>query len=169
MADREKIKEELRQEIEELEKELEEKKLLCKPEMIPGFGGSKIVLGSPKLRQEMDVLKKEIERKRNLLLTYESNLIGKHESVPKVDREALLLPEYRTGGYFTSQDYYDKCDEFHKILEEHGEDFLNMSRSEYIFLKKEFFRNTYGITWLSEEEQFLPGVVKEVHVSHPRN
>jgi len=94
---------------------------------------------------------------------YERNLIGKYKTIPKFDKNAFLRPEYREGGYFTSQDYYDKCDEFHKILEEHGEDPLRLSRGEYIFLKKEFFQNTYGITWLSEEEQFLPGTNVTVH------
>lgn len=106
---------------------------------------------------------REIERKKNLLMTYESNLFGKWETVPKFNKDDFLRPEYREGGYFTSQDYYDKCDEFHRILEEHEIDYMHIARDEYIFLKKEFFQNTYGITWLSEEEQFLPGTKIHVH------
>jgi len=115
------------------------------------------------LRKEVKELEKELERKKNLLATYEAGLIGKHLSIPRFDKDALLRPEYRKGGYFTSQDYYDKCDEFHRILEEHDIDYMKISRGEYIYLKKEFFQNTYGITWLSEEEQFLPGTKIDVH------
>ncbi len=61
---------------------------------------------------------KEVERKNNLLSIYEENLFDKNSSVPSFNKDDYLLPEYREGGYFTSQDYYDKCDEFHKILEE---------------------------------------------------
>ena len=71
--------------------------------------------------------------------------------------------------HFTSQDFYDKCEEFHKMLEEEGESFLSLPRSEYIFRKKKFLQEKYGITWLSEEHQFLPGVVVDVHISHPKN
>jgi len=115
------------------------------------------------LRKEVKELEKELERKKNLLATYEAGLIGKHLSIPRFDKDALLRPEYRQGGYFTSQDYYDKCDEFHRILEEHDIDYMKISRGEYIYLKKEFFQNTYGITWLSEEEQYLPGTKIDVH------
>ena len=132
MADHEKIIEELRQEIAELE--------ACGP------------------RDE-----REIERKKNLLECFESGLIGKWREVPKWNKDDYLRPEYRQGGYFTSQDYYDKCDEFHRILEEHEIDYMHIPRGEYIFLKKEFFQNTYGITWLAEEEQFLPGTNIDVH------
>lgn len=163
MADREKNMEILRKEIEELEVELEKKKLLRKPVMSPGTAGCTETLGTYEQRQEIKELERKIEQKKNLLLTYEENLFGKHESVPIFNKEDYLRPEYRQGGYFTSQDYYDKCEEFHRILEEHGEDILSMPRSEYIFLKKQFFQNTYGITWLAEEEQFLPGCNIIVH------
>ncbi len=168
MADTEKIKEELRQEIDALERELEEKRLSCKPVMIPGFGKNTEHF-TYDLKPEMDALEKEIERKKNLLQTYELNLIGKHKTLPPFDKEAHLLPEYRTGGYFTSQDFYDKCDEFHRTLEEQGKDFMSLRRDEYIFLKKKFLQDKYGITWLSEEYQFLPGTVMDVHISHPGN
>ena len=163
MDDREKIMEKLRREIEELEKDIEKKKLLRKPEMVPGSCGPIERLGPYELVKEIEGLEKEVERKNNLLSIYEQNLFDKNSSVPSFNKDDYLLPEYREGGYFTSQDYYDKCDEFHKILEEHGEDFTSLSRDEYIFLKKEFFQNTYGITWLSEEEQFLPGANIIVH------
>jgi len=163
MADREKIMEKLRKEIEELEMELEKKKLLCKPVMSPGTVGCTEHLGTYEQRQEIKKLEIEIERKKNLLSIYEEDIFDKHESVPVFNREDYLRPEYRKGGYFTSQDYYDKCEEFHKILEEHGQDVLRMPRNEYIFLKKQFFQNTYGITWLAEEEQFLPGSNIIVH------
>ena len=132
MADQEKIMEELRQKIAELE--------ACSP------------------RDE-----REIERKKNLLECYESGLIGKWREVPKWNKDDYLRPEYRQGGYFTSQDYYDKCDEFHRILEEHDIDYMHIARGEYIYLKKEFFKNTYDIVWLAEEEQFLPGTNIDVH------
>ena len=132
MADREKIIEELRQEIAEME----------------ASGSCEEI---------------EIERKKNLLECFELDLFGKHENIPKFNIEEHLRPEYRQGGYFTSQDYYDKCDEFHRILEEYGEDYMKMSRGDYIYLKKQFFQNTYGITWLSAEEQFLPGTKIDVH------
>ena len=120
------------------------------------------------LRQEIAELEacgdvKEAERKKNLLECFESGLIGKWREVPKWNKDDYLRPEYRKGGYFTSQDYYDKCDEFHRILEEHEVDYMHIARGEYIYLKKEFFRNTYGITWLAEEEQFLPGTNIDVH------
>lgn len=164
MTDREKIMEELRLEINELEKELEKKKLSRKPIMIPAFGGSKESFGSYELIKEIEKLEKELERKKNLLMTFELDSFGKYESLPQFNKDDFLRPEYREGGYFTSQDYYDKCEEFHGILAEHGEDFRSLPRNEYIFLKKEFFKNTYGITWLSEEEQFLPGTKIDVHV-----
>lgn len=108
---------------------------------------------------------REIERWNNLLYCFESGLFDDDRPpVPKWNKDDYLLPEYRQGGYFTSQDYYDKCDEFHKILEEYDVDYMEISRGEYIYLKKEFFKNTYGITWLAEEEQFLPGVIVDVHV-----
>ena len=132
MADHEKIIEELRQEIAELE--------ACSP------------------RDE-----REIEGKKNLLECFESGLIGKWREVPKWNKDDYLRPEYRQGGYFTSQDYYDKCDEFHRILEEHEIDYMHISRGEYIYLKKEFFKNTYDIVWLAEEEQYLPGTKIDVH------
>ena len=132
MADREKIIEDLRQEIAELE--------ACSP------------------RDE-----REIERKKNLLMAFEENLFEKWKTVPAFNKEDYLRPEYREGGYFTSQDYYDKCDEFHRILEEHEIDYMHIPRGEYIYLKKEFFQNTYGITWLAEEEQYLPGTKIDVH------
>lgn len=115
------------------------------------------------LKKEIAELETEIQRKKNLLLTFESRLSEKPKPVPIFNKEDYLLPEYREGGYFTSKDYYDKCEEFHKILEEYGEDYRSLSRNEYIYLKKEFFQNTYGITWLSEEEQFLPGAKIIVH------
>jgi len=168
MADRKEIMEELRQEIEELEKKIEEKKLLRKPVMVPGFGGSTEVLGSAELRQEIEELEKELERKKNLFICYEENVF-ESKPVPKFDKNALLRPEYREGGYFTSQDFYDKCEEFHKTLEEQGIDILSLPRSEHIFLKKKFLQDKYGITWLAEEHQYLPGAVKDIHISHPRN
>ena len=100
---------------------------------------------------------REFKRWNNLLMSYELGLFDNDSSpLPKWNKDDYLLPEYRQGGYFTSQDYYDKCDEFHKILEEHDVDFMKISRNEYIFLKKQFFKNTYDIIWLAEEEQFLP-------------
>ena len=106
---------------------------------------------------------KEIEGKKNLLKTFEMNLVGLHKSIPKWNKEDFLLPEYKKGGYFTSEDYYNKCDEFHKILEKNNIEYMNISREEYISLKKDFFKNTYNIIWLSEEEQFLPGTNIEVY------
>lgn len=149
--------------MEELRQEIEEKKLLRKPEKVPCSVGIMERLRPYELVKEIERLEKEVERKKNLLSTFENNCFDKNNSVPVFNKEDYLLPEYREGGYFASQDFYDKCDEFHKILEEHGEDFMKLSRDEYIFLKKEFFQNTYGITWLSEEEQFLPGTNIIVH------
>lgn len=123
------------------------------------------------LRQEIAGLEacdprdeKEIERKKNFLTIFEENRIGAWKTIPAFKKEDYLRPEYREGGYFTSQDYYDKCDEFHRILEEQNIDHMHIARGEYIHLKKEFFRNTYGITWLAEEEQFLPDAGIDVHV-----
>ena len=169
MTDRDKAIEELRQEIETLEVEIEKKKLMRKPEMIPGFGGSGEHWGPYELVKEIEELEKEVEGKKNLLSTFERNLVGKHKSIPKNDRNSLLRPEYREGGYFTSQDFYDKCEEFHRTLEEQGRDFMKMSRDEYIFEKKKFLQDKYGITWLAEEYQYLPGIVTEVHISHSGN
>lgn len=165
MADREKIMEELRQEIEALEKEMEEKKLSTKPVMVPVSGRGVPQEYIPGIKE----LEREIERKRNLLETFESGLFGQHEHVPKFDKNALLLPEYREGGYFTSQDFYDKCEEFHRSLEAQGIDYRSLRRDELIFRKKKFLFDKYGITWLSEEHQFLPGTVIDVHISHPNN
>ena len=107
--------------------------------------------------------KKAFERWNNLLQCYELGLFDDDRpSVSTWNKEDYLLPEYRKGGYFTSQDYYDKCDEFHKILKEYDVDYMRISRNEYIFFKKEFFKNTYGIIWLAEEEQFLPEANIEV-------
>ena len=106
----------------------------------------------------------EIKRKRNLLTAFEENIFEQNASIPRTNKDDFLRPEYREGGYFTSQDYYNKCNEFHRILEEHDVDYMHIPRSEYIFLKKQFFKNTYGITWLAEEEQFLPGLNINVHV-----
>ncbi len=169
MADREKNIELLRQEIEELEKDIEQKKLLREPIMVPSPRGPIECFGPIELVKEIEKMEKEVEGKKNLLLTFESDLFGKHESIPVFDKEARLRPEYRQGGYFTSQDYYDKCDEFHRILEEHGIDFMSLRRDEYIFLKKKFFQDTYGIIWLAEEYQNLPGTVIDVHISHPND
>ena len=116
------------------------------------------------IEKEIAKLEKKLEGKRNLLETFESGLIGKYKSIPKWNKEEFLRPEYREGGYFTSLDYYAKCDEFHKMLEKHEIDYMKIARNEYIYLKKEFFSNVYGITWLAEEEQFLPGVKVDVHI-----
>lgn len=169
MADREKNIEILRQEIEELEKDIEQKKLLREPRMVPSPRGPVEDFGPIELVKEIEEMEKEVEGKKNLLLAFESNLFGKHESIPKFDKEARLRPGYRQGGYFTSQDYYDKCDEFHRMLEEQGKDIMSLRRDEYIFLKKKFFQDMYGITWLAEEYQYLPGTVSDVHISHPNN
>lgn len=168
MADREKIAEELRQEIGEMEQEIAEKKLLRVPVMTLGTGKCTESFGPAELVREIEELERELERQKNLLAFFEDKNLG-GEPIPKVDKNDLLLPEYREGGYFTSQDFYDKCEEFHKMLEEEGESFLSLPRSEYIFRKKKFLQEKYGITWLSEEHQFLPGVVVDVHISHPKN
>ncbi|MBR6641546.1 MAG: hypothetical protein IKL08_05090 [Clostridia bacterium] len=108
---------------------------------------------------------REFERWNNLLECHELGLFDDNKPpVPAWNKDDYLLPEYRKGGYFTSQDYFDKCDEFHNILEEYSIDYMEISRNEYIYLKKEFFKNVYGITWLAEEEQFLPGVKIDVHI-----
>lgn len=100
---------------------------------------------------------REFIRLNNLLQCFELGLFDDDRPpLPPWNKDDYLLPEYRQGGYFTSQDYYDKCDEFHKILREHEVDYMKISRNEYIFLKKHFFKNTYDIIWLAEEEQFLP-------------
>ena len=169
MADREKIIEELKQEIQKIEKEVAEKKLLRKPVMMPGTGKCVESLGPTELIREIENLEGELVRKKNLLETLEFSHSEGHETVPKFDKNALLRPEYREGGYFTSQDYYDKCEEFHELLAEQGETFMSLLRSEYIFRKKKFFQEKYGITWLAEEHQFLPGTKVEVHISHPKN
>lgn len=168
MSNIEKIKEELRQEIKKLERELEEKKAACKPVMVPGSNGMVECLGNSEQRMEIKRLEKEIERKTNLLETFESEFFGKNDRIPKFDKNAHLLPEYREGGYFTSQDFYDKCEEFHRILAEQGiEDIYSLPRNEYIFLKKQFLQEKYGITWLAEEYQYEPGTWTEVHFSPP--
>lgn len=107
---------------------------------------------------------RKLLRLNNLLQSFELGLFDDKPPLPKWNKDDYLLPEYRKGGYFTSQDYYDKCDEFHKILEEYDVDYMEISRGEYIYLKKEFFKNTYGIIWLAEEEQFLPGTIIDVHI-----
>ncbi|MBQ7925542.1 MAG: hypothetical protein IJ335_04530 [Lachnospiraceae bacterium] len=169
MDNRENSKIELRQEILELEKELEEKKLSCKPVLVISNDGPKEHMGSYELRKEIARLEKEIEGRKNLLAVFESDLMDRQEPLPAFDKNAILLPEYREGGYFTSQDFYDKCDEFHKMLEEQGLDFRSMGRADYIFRKKKFLQEKYGITWLVEEYQFLPGTVTNVHISHPND
>ena len=108
---------------------------------------------------------RKLLRLNNLLICFESGLFDDDRPpLPKWNKDDYLRPEYREGGYFTSQDYYDKCDEFHNILEEYDVDYMKISRDEYIFLKKEFFKNTYGIIWLAEEERFLPDVNVVVHI-----
>lgn len=168
VTDKEKSIEELKETISKLEEELEKKEAECQQEKFTTVANSPLppseVVGSYKLRREIEELKRKIEGERNLLEACESGLFDRAAELPSFDREALLRPEYRKGGYFTSQDYYDKCEEFHKLLETQGEDIIRMPRNEYIFLKKEFFKNTYGISWLSEEEQYLPGSVVDVHV-----
>lgn len=169
MSNREKNCEELRQEIEILEAQLEEKKGLCKPVMVPSSAGSVIRLGTYELRKEIEEIEREIQKKQNLLSLFESDISDEYKNIPRFDKESLLLPEYRQGGYFTSQDFYDKCEEFHRLLEKEGETFKSLPRNEYIFRKKKFLREKYGIEWLAEEYQFLPGVVVDVHISHPKN
>ena len=171
MSNNEEIKKELRKEIKELEMELEEKKAACKPVMVPGMPGSVGMverMGTYEQRMEIERLEREIERKTNLLETFEAELLGKHDTIPRFDKNAHLLPEYREGGYFTSQDFYDKCDEFHRTLAEQGiEDIFSLPRNEYIFLKKQFLQEKYGIIWLAEEYQYEPGTWTDIHISPP--
>lgn len=74
-------------------------------------------------------------------------------------RDSLLKKEYRSDGYFNSDDFTQKCDEFEKYIEELRKERENdFTRFEYITLKKSFMKKKYNLDWLPEEEQYLDGV-----------
>ena len=84
-------------------------------------------------------------------------------SKSEFDSDSILKEEYRSDGYFNSEDFKEKCDEFEKYLRElRKERTTDFTRFEYVTLKKAFMRRKYNLNWVPEEEQYIDGVVVNV-------
>ncbi len=106
--------------------------------------------------------KPEILELENTIKTME--YLASHPlSKSEFDSDSILKEEYRSDGYFNSEDFKEKCDEFEKYLRElRKERTTDFTRFEYVTLKKAFMRRKYNLNWVPEEEQYIDGVVVNV-------
>lgn len=78
-----------------------------------------------------------------------------HE-VRHTDPDSLKKPEYRKGGLFMTEDFLEKCRMFEEYIQNYGYNPSELSRKDYIFLKREYMKEIHNIDWYPEEEMFLP-------------
>ena len=75
-------------------------------------------------------------------------------------KDRYLLPEYRSDGYFQSEDFDRKCEEFLQYLHDfEKQENRKLSREEKDILKQHFMKTRYGLDWVPEEQQGMPGVI----------